>query len=80
MYIVSFFLGSMLYKTQQDSSFPTSDVQKTVLPPPPAPLPAVVAPPPEPFVPPDELEIPQGMEIVSTQSCLQVLCSVIFKC
>ncbi|CAH3021033.1 unnamed protein product [Porites evermanni] len=58
------FLGSMLYKTQQDSSFPTSDVQKTVLPP--APLPAVVAPPPEPFVPPDELEIPQGMEIPET--------------
>ena len=78
MYIVSFFLGSMLYKTQQDSSFPTSDVQKTVLAP--APLPVVVAPPPEPFVPPDELEIPQEMEIVSTQSCLQVLCSVIFKC
>ena len=67
----------MLYKTQQDSSFPTSDVQKTVLAP--APLPAVVAPPPEPFVPPDELEIPQGMEIVSTQSCLQVLSSVAFK-
>ena len=78
MYIVSFFLGSTLYKTQQDSSFPTSDVQKTALAP--APLPAVVAPPPEPFVPPDELEIPQGMEIVSTQSCLQVLFSVIFKC
>lgn len=68
----------MLYKTQRDSSFPTSDVQKTVLPP--APPPAVVAPPPEPFVPPDELEIPKGMEIVSTQSCLQVLCSVSFKC
>ena len=78
MYIVSSFLGSMLNKTQRDGSFPTSDVQKTVLPL--APLPAVVAPPPEPFVPPDELEIPQGMEIVSTQSCLQVLCSVIFKC
>ena len=60
-YIISV-LGSFFYPTQQASFASTADVHKTTFSPAPAPAPFQE---PEPFVPPDELEIPQGMEIVS---------------
>lgn len=53
------FLESALHQSQQDS---TLNIQEKRLPPPPPP-PQFQEP--EPFVPPEELEIPRGMEIVS---------------